>query len=255
MATTIKKFVDRCYDIVLAKPEYELGCSSKQKCDCIGMVKYSLHQNDVSFTTTGTNWTIRKQVRNIRKITGTSVLQIGDVVFKVRSPGESGYNLPSKCRQGGSAYNGDLNDYCHIGVVKSVKPLRIIHMTSPTAREDTTIGKWKYAAELLPQFISDYGGTAGQNPEPVTQPVSEPVVQEPAKLTGETAVVYAPTGKWVKMRQKPSTSCKLYDEIPVGATVNIVTPGYEWTKISYGRRKGWYMMTKFLTIQGEGTVG
>ncbi len=259
MSTTIIKFVDRCYDIVKAKPEYALGCSSKTKCDCIGMVKYGLHQNGVSFSTSGTNWTFRKQVRNIRKITGASVLQVGDVVFKSRAPGESGYNLPSKYRQGGTAYNGDLNDYCHIGVVKSVKSIRIIHMTSPTSKEDTSIGKWKWAAELLPEYIRDYGSSGSQNVDPVVDP--EPAAQEPVitpaepVTVAETAVVIAPSGRWVKMRAKPSTGCRLYDEVPIGATVTVETHGYEWTKISYGRRKGWYMMTKFLAIEAEGTVG
>ncbi len=254
MSTTISRFVARCYDIVQAKPEYALGCSSKKKCDCIGMVKYGLHQNNVSFTTTGTNWTIRNQVNNIRKITGTSVLKIGDVVFKSKAPGESGYNLPSKYQKGGAGYNGDLNDYCHIGVVKSVKPLRIIHMTSPTAKEDTSIGKWKWAAELKSQYISDYGTAQ----EPVAEPTAEPTptVPEPEPVSeSETAVVYAEKGSWVKMRQKPSTSCRLYDDVPIGATVTVVTRGYEWTKINYGRRKGWYMMTKFLCVPAEGSVG
>jgi uncharacterized protein YgiM (DUF1202 family) len=55
------------------------------------------------------------------------------------------------------------------------------------------------------------------------------------------------------MRQQPSTSCRVYDDVPIGAEVTVVSRGYEWTRISYGRRKGWYMMTKFLTT--ENTVG
>ena len=241
MATTIAKFVDRCNDIVLAQPEYELGSANRNKCDCIGMVKYGLSQNGVKLETTGTNWTFRHQVTNIRKITSASVLQVGDVVFKMRTPSDSGYSLPAKYRQGGSAYNGDLNDYCHIGVVKSVKPLRIIHMTSPSAKTDTSIGKWKYAAELLAKYISDYGGLHVPD-EPAKQ--EEPV---PVKET-ETAIVYAPSGQWVKIRQKPSTGCRVWDNVPIGAKVTIVTRGYDWTKINYGRRKGWYMMTKYLTF-------
>ena len=253
MATTVVKFVTECYEVVWAGPEYALGHSSLQKCDCIGMVKYGLCQNGVTLTTTGTNWTFRNQVRNVRKITGKSVLQVGDVVFKSRAPGESGYNLPAKYRTGGSAYNGDLNDYCHIGVVASVKPLRIIHMTSPTAKTDTVIGKWKWAAELLPKYI-DYSGTAGHASEVISEPVAEPVEQETRKLPEETAVVCAPTGSYVKMRQKPSNLCGVYENVPVGARVTVVAHGYDWTRISYGHRKGWYMMTRFLAVQADGSV-
>lgn len=239
MATTPEKFIEKCDVIVKAKPKYVLGASSTSECDCIGMVKYGLHKNDVSFSTSGTNWTFRNQVDDIRDIHSAKDLEVGDVVFKMKTPTDSGYNLPSKYKPGGSAYNGDLNDYCHIGVVKSVSPLRIIHMTSPTAKTDTSIGKWKKAARLKPQYIN-YGSTPTPEPSPAPEPEPTP--------TKETATVYAPTGKWVKMRKEPSTSCKLYDDVPIGATVTIVTFGYDWCKINYGSRKGWYMMTKFLIV-------
>lgn len=235
MSTTREKFVEKCDVIVKAKPKYELGCSSTTKCDCIGMVKYGLHKNGVEFSTSGTNWTFRNQCDDIRTISSASDLRFGDVVFKMKTPTDSGYNLPNKYRPGGSGFNGDLNDYCHIGVVKSVSPLRIIHMTSPTAKTDTAIGKWKKAASLKPKYISDSSQPA---PEPEPQP-------EPTK---DTATVYAETGRYVKMRKEPSTKCRLYEEVPIGATVTIVEFGYEWTKINYAGRKGWYMMTKFLIV-------
>lgn len=235
MATTREKFVEKCMVIVDAKPKYELGCESTKACDCIGMVKYGLHKNGVEFSTSGTNWTYRNQVDDARDIKSTADLRFGDVVFKVKKPSDSGYNLPSKYKPGGSCYTGDLNDYSHIGVVKSVSPLRIIHMTSPTAKTDTTIGKWKRAASLLKRYISD-------SPEPAPTPEPQP---EPTK---DTATVYAEHGRYVKMRKEPSTKCRLYEEVPIGSTVTIVEFGYEWTKINYGGRKGWYMMTKFLIV-------
>ena len=245
MATTPEKFIEKCDVIVKAKPKYVLGASSTSECDCIGMVKYGLHKNDVSFSTSGTNWTFRNQVEDIRDIRSASDLRLGDVVFKMKTPSDSGYNLPSKYRPGGSAFNGDLNDYCHIGVVKSVSPLRIIHMTSPTAKTDTSIGKWKKAAKLKPQYV-DYG--IAPTPEPVPVPVPVPVPEPVPEPVSEKATVYAENGRWVKMRKEPSTKCGLYDDVPIGATVEIVTFGYEWCKINYGKRKGWYMMTKFLIV-------
>ena len=111
-------------------------------------------------------------------------------------------------------------------------------MTSPSAKTDTSIGKWKYAAELLSKYISDYGGLHVPD---------EPAEQDHVQATeNETAIVYAPSGQWVKIRQKPSTGCAVWDNVPIGAKVTIVTRGYDWTKINYGRRKGWYMMTRYL---------
>lgn len=247
MSTSITKFVERCDDIVKAKPNYDLGSSDLHNCDCIGMVKYSLRKNNVTFSTTGTNWTMRNQVRNVRRITGISDLKVGDVVFKAKEPGDAGYNLPSKYRKGGSAYNGDLRDYCHIGVVKSVSPLKIIHMTSPTAKTDTAIGKWKFAAELDEKYVS-----GGNTPTPAPTPAPAPAPEPTPTPTLDTAIVVSPNGGYVKLRANPSKKCTLYDKIVPGVKVTIVTPGYDWTKINCGNRKGWYMMTEFLDIVGDG---
>ena len=100
MPTTVDKFIDRCYDVVKAKPVYKLGASNLSECDCIGMVKYSLRKNAVSFSTTGTNDTFRTKVSNSRRIKSVSDLKKGDVVFKAKNPGDSGYNLPSKYKPG-----------------------------------------------------------------------------------------------------------------------------------------------------------
>jgi hypothetical protein len=64
--------------------------------------------------------------------------------------------------------------------------------------------------------------------------------------------VVAENGQPVKMRQYPSTSCRTYDKLPVGTEVTIVSPGEEWAQINGGRRKGWYMMAKFLDVVGDG---
>lgn len=232
MATTRAKFIAKCYEVVLAKPEYALGCSSLTRCDCIGMVKYGLIQNGVQFSSSGTNWTYRRQVDNIRSISSVNDLETGDVVFKLKKPGDDGYNLPIRYRQGGSDYNGDVDDYTHIGVVKSVNPLQIIHMTSPTAKTDTTIGRWARAAHLKSQYISDYGEPDG------TVPIPQPD-QTPAK---GTAIV---TGKAVALRRGPSTNAAVITRVATGSTVKIETPPDGWEYVNFNGKKG-YMMKEFL---------
>ena len=242
MATTRDKFVNKCEDIVVAKPVYKNGASSTSECDCIGMVKYGLRQNGVNFSTSGTNYSFRHHVDNIRSIHSASDLKFGDVVFKAYEPGQSGWDLPAKYQQGGSEYNGDLNDYYHIGVVKSVNPLEIIHMTSPTAKRDNKIGTWGYVASLKSQYIEDSPSPEPPGPEP-TPPTPEP---------GQQATVYAENGKPVKMRAKPSTNCGLYDELTVGTLVDVVTIRSDgWTQVNHGVRKGWYIMSKFLIYGDE----
>ena len=79
-------------------------------------------------------------------------------------------------------------------------------------------------------------------PEPTPDPDFEP---DPDY--GEQLTVWADNGKPVKLRQRPSTGCNVYDEIPCGTTAYLVRYGDNWCKIDCGTRKGWYMMTKFLS--------
>ena len=84
----------------------------------------------------------------------------------------------------------------------------------------------------------------GQEPEP-----ENPDEDDPA---GEELTVWAENGQPVKLRAKPSTKCKLYDEVPVGATVTLVKSGETWHQVNYGTRKGWYMMAQFLVVNRDG---
>ena len=66
--------------------------------------------------------------------------------------------------------------------------------------------------------------------------------------------VTAPSGSTVKLRQKPSTSCNIYWDIPIGTEVLITDYGPEWCKVVTGGLTG-YMMTEFLKIEGEVVPG
>lgn len=242
MATTVEKYLSGCQRVVDATPKYVNGASDLDECDCIGMDKYSFRENGVKFSSTGTNYTLRHQVEDIRPIVGTSDLEVGEVVFKFRKPGEKGYKLPEKYQKGGSDYNGDLNDYYHIGTVMSVYPLRIAHMTTPTAKVDTTIGKWGYAAKWLPQYIKTYKPTP--EPEPIPEPTPEPIP------TPETAIVWAENGKPVNMRKRPSRAAALVDKIPCGENVTLIAPNADWCLVQWKNKTG-YMMTEFLILPEE----
>ena len=255
MATTVKKFIGKCDKVVEADPEYKKGKSDLEQCDCIGMIKYGLRENGVKFSTTGSNYTRRFQVTNAREIKSASSMKKGDVVFKYRTPDDPYYDLPQKYREGGESYTGDLRDYYHIGAVKSVDPLKIIHMTSPTATTDTKIGKWKVCAELKSEYISDYGASepADETPEPSESGVSDTPSTDPEPVPEQPeyempATVWSENGKPVKLRAKPSTDCRLYDKLAVGTEVTVLKDEGDWCRVNYKHRKGWYMMTKFLVF-------
>ena len=122
------------------------------------------------------------------------------------------------------------------------------------------IGLWKeveYENSIVNAVL--HGGTyqpssdSGSVDAPVEQKPSESVAaSDPVLVLPKTAIVTLPAGtggSTVKMRKKPTTQCALYDKVPVGAQVEMLQKGATWTKIVYGRRHGWYMMTKFLKME------
>lgn len=78
------------------------------------------------------------------------------------------------------------------------------------------------------------------------------IVDDGGDTDMELAKVVLPSGasgSTVKMRAKPSTLCRLYWEVPVGAQVVLMEKGDTWSEIIYAGKSG-YMMTKFLR-EGE----
>ena len=224
------------------------GDGSDGTCDCIGLIIGALRRIGLKWTGIhGSNYAARRETIGLKKIGSVSELSVGDAVYKARAPGHSKYKLPDRYKPGGAYYNGDLNDYYHVGVVTRVNPLEITHMTSPTAKKDTKLNHnknsvWSHYGKLRP--LANAGGVSAPVQTEIQTPVKEPLATE-----GATAIVRASSGLFVKMRAQPSSSCRLYDEIPVGAKVTLIEPGETWAKISYGKRKGWYMMAKFLEVQ------
>jgi uncharacterized protein YraI len=223
---TVDLFVSMVEQIASESPTYQLGHDgSDGKCDCIGLVRGALKRAGANPTNLrGTNQAARKAIRNLHRIKKVADLKLGQVVLKVRDADDPDYPLPDKYRKGGSAYNGDLTNYTHIGTVTRVSPLRITHMTSPTAQRDSRLGKWIYAGDL--PWVSN--------------------VQE-ANMTA--AKVYAPNGKPVNFRRSPGGA--LIGKVPVGTQVEVIESGPVWSTIQYGDQQG-YMMTEFLaTDQGQ----
>ncbi len=62
--------------------------------------------------------------------------------------------------------------------------------------------------------------------------------------------VISENGKPVKLRQKPSTNCAVYWEIPVGADLVIMERGESWSKCATGGLVGW-MMNQFIQLDEE----
>ena len=238
-AEVVNKFLAMVAKIKSLNPKYrQPGDGSDGTCDCIGLVIGAIRRMGLKWTGIhGSNWAARKEFTELKHITSASQLQLGDVVLKAVEQGASGWDLPSRYRSGGKYYNGDTRDYYHAGVVTSVNPFNITHMSSKMT-VDTKLGKWNYGGKLRILVNAASGGV-------------EPTPSPDTPTTGSRAVVVAPTGSTVNFRKTPSLKGVLIARIPLGTTVEVVAPGEEWASIKYGNKTG-YMMAKVLDIIGDG---
>ena len=159
----LQKFLDKIRDMYNSRLTYrQPGDGSDGTCDCIGLIIGALMRLGLKWDGIhGSNYAARKQTLGLKKIGSVSELSLGDYVYKARPPGHAKYDLPSRYKPNGSYYNGDMNDYYHVGVVTSVSPFEITHMTSPTAKKDTRLDHnknrvWSHYGKIKP--LAEAGG-------------------------------------------------------------------------------------------------
>ena len=226
---TPEKYVEGINSIYIEQPTYRTGGDgSDGTCDCIGMVRGALKREGVESVSNmnGTNYAARHTLKTLQPLKKESQLRLGDIVMKTKDKDYQGMELPAQYRKGGNDYSekwGETN-FTHIGTVTQVNPIRITHMTSPTAKIDSSIKGWSHF-DTLPWVKQ----------------------AEEEEFPAVWATVCAESGKTVKMRAKPSTMCRTYWDVPIGSEVVLTEPGDTWSGIIWNGRSG-YMMTKFLQI-------
>lgn len=233
----LEKFISKVLIIKNLNPKRrEPGDGSDGYCDCIGLVIGAVRRMGLKWTGIhGSNWAARKEFVELKKINSVSDLSEGDVVLKGRPKSNANWSLPSRYRQGGKYYNGDLTDYYHAGVVTKISPLNITHMSSKMM-VDTKLGKWNYHGILKVLSKEDKGSE---------------IIDKLTPTSGCLAAVVAPSGSTVNMRKIPNIRGSLITRVPIRTIVTVLEPGEEWAKIEYGRNIG-YMMAKYLDIVGDG---
>ena len=142
---TLSDFLTAVQAFADTDPRYKLGhAGDDDYCDCIGLIIGACERNGIEWTGIhGTNWWARHYTRNLEQFSSARELRQGDLVFKARSPGHRRYDLPSRYNK-----HPDRLDYYHVGVVQSVRPLRIIHCTTPGIRIDSRRGSWSHHGQL-----------------------------------------------------------------------------------------------------------
>jgi len=239
----VAKYLSKVLQIFNSNPKRrEPGDGSDGYCDCIGLPIGSIRRMGLKWTGIhGSNWAARKESTNLKTITNQSELEPGDIVYKAVPKGHKNWKLPSRYQKGGKYYTGDLNDYYHAGVVYSVKPFQIRHMSSKMTIDTkvNTYYPWTHFAKLnILLKAAD---------EPVPTPTPDPDVP----TTGTKAIVVAESGGTVNMRVNPGLKERLICRVPLGSEVLVLSPAEEWCYIEWNHFRG-YMMAKFLDIVGDG---
>lgn len=211
---------------------YREGAAQQGEVDCSGAFVWAFRQHGVSIYH-GSNRMARVEVVALIPI-NVARLVPGMAAFKRRAPGESGYDLPSYYEKGGDYYDGDLNDYYHVGLVDTDTSQVLNAQSAKTGFVSSPIGQgWSHVA-LLKQV--DYGSDT-------------PVDDSPTPVT---ATVYAANGLPVKLRSTASTKLPYLTKVPVGAQVTLRGQAADgWTPVTYNGQNG-YMMSEFLTT-GSGS--
>ena len=227
---TPAEYIEGVNSIYIEQPEYETGQDgSNGKCDCIGMCRGALKRKGIQADGLGgTNYAARKTIKSLQKIKKVSQLRLGDVVLKTRDKDDKNMPLPERYRKGNTDYSAEWGEtnFTHIGTVTGINPLRITHMTSPTAKIDTELGKWSYFGQL-----------------PWVDYASEAPAED--QQAGTWVRVFSENGEPVKMRAKPSAMCRTWWKVPSGAEVILMEQGETWSGIIWAGRSGW-MKTEFL---------
>lgn len=198
---------------------YKLGMDGRGgQCDCIGLIIGAIRlMGGVWNGTHGSNYAARNEMRNFGEIISENMLAVGDIVYKAKRPGQSGYDLPG-------AYDShpDKNDYYHVGVVTKVNPLEITHCTSVSGgiKRDKSLGQWQYVGKLKK-------------------------IQEGAEMGEERT--YKVIGGSLRMRTGPDISYPVILMIPDGSTVKAaeIAENSGWMYCKYGGKSG-YCMAKYL---------
>lgn len=201
---------------------YVWGAARKGCVDCSGAFVWAYKQFGRSIAH-GSNTIARRYVQRLLPIREA---RPGMAAFKVRKPGDRNYKLPAKFQKGGSAYNGDLSDYYHIGLVDETGQYVLNAQGEKAGFTRTKIATWAAVGYLS---AVDYDG--GE--------------------TMETMYVTAASGKTVHMRKAPDKRAKVVKDLPIGTEVAAGPDISGWREIIHGDDGG-YMMSEFLTSDPPG---
>lgn len=227
-----KRLITAASEIVDEGQTYVKGKDgSHGECDCIGLIIGALRRCGETWNGLhGSNYAARNEMEYMLPVVGSSDMIPGELVYKSHDPGQAKYDLPDRYQKGNSYYNGDLRDYYHVGIVISIYPLQILHMTSPKAFIDTRLGKWSWHGKLKKVILQ--------------------AEDEGAKQMEDVIIGGGELSAPIHMRRAASTGSAIVADIPQGSTARLIEGGGVWNQIEWNKLQGW-VMSKFVTRAGS----
>ena len=204
--------------------DYVWGSARTGCVDCSGAFVWAYKQFKQSITH-GSNGIARRYVVELLPI---SQAKPGMAAFKIRKPGDKYYALPGSYQQGGASFNGDLNDYYHIGLVAEDGKSVLNAQSEKAGFTRTALSKWSCVGFLK---AVDYDKEGEQM---------------------ETYIVTADNGLPVRVRDNPGGNT--IARLKVGTRVlagDVDASG--WREIRFDGQTG-YMMAKFLVKEEEAGI-
>ena len=200
---------------------YKWGAAQTGCVDCAGAFVWAYRQEGESIYH-GSNRIARQSVAELLPV---DKARPGMAAFKLRPPDAKGYALPGTYKKGGKNYNGDLNDYYHIGLVAEDGKTVLNAQSAKTGFVLSQLSQnWACVGYLKKVEYEQQGEEEKRN----------------------SATVFAQSGSYVKMRAEPSTRCRLWWRVPIGSEVEIIAEGTDWLKIKHAGKAG-YMQAQFLS--------
>jgi len=233
----VTRFVENVRRIAESNPTYRTGGDgSDGTCDCIGLIMGALGRE---YPMHSTNYFARFEMAELAPIRKDTAVELGNLVYKTRDEGSTGYDLHERYKQGGRYFASTLLDYYHVGVVTSVDSLVITHCTQTDGVDgidyDTSLNSWTYCGEAADVEYED------QRDDDFTGEASLP----------ELAVVYSEDREPVRMRSTPATDAgyNTVVKVPFGAEVIVRERTNDWATVQWNGKYG-FMQTKFLRVIG-----
>lgn len=207
---------------------YTWGSAETGNVDCSGAFVWAYRQFGEKIYH-GSNRIARAHVKGLLPV---GEAKPGMAAFKLRKPGEAYYDLPRDYTNGGARYNGDLNDYHHIGLVdEDTRYVLNAKSTSEGFKRSKLSEGWDCVGYLTDVEYRDDS-------------------MEVLPVETYTAMVAASSGDTVRMRRAPSTESDTIRKVPVGETVTVRETAQGWAQIEWGGVIG-YMMSQYLLADDE----